>query len=84
MLQTSFLARCKWHWVIDQQGEYIPLEAKLTPKPTLSDAKHLKTFLNEYQDSKTGYVVCTTPRKIKLHNNIYAVPWQDLDELILK
>ena len=69
-------------WVIDQQGKYIPLEVKLTPKPTLSDAKHLNTFLNEYQNSKIGYIVCTTPRKIKLHAKIYAVPWQDLDELM--
>jgi len=71
-------------WIIDKQGEYIPVEAKLTPNPTIKDAKHLQTFLTEYKNAEKAYIVCTAPRKIKLHDKIYALPWQEMGELVDK
>ena len=70
-------------WVIDRENEKIPVEVKWTESPTLADAKHLKIFLSEYSDAKTGYVVCRTPRRVKLDKNILAVPWREVDDLVL-
>ncbi len=70
-------------WVIDRENEKIPVEVKWTENPTLADAKHLKIFLSEYGDAKTGYVVCRTPRRVKLDKNILAIPWREVDDLVL-
>ncbi|MBI4358099.1 MAG: ATP-binding protein [Candidatus Omnitrophica bacterium] len=70
-------------WVMDVEDHYIPLEVKWTQSPTPSDMKHLKLFLSEYSASRVGYLVCQTPRKLKFAENIFALPWQDLDKLIL-
>ena len=68
-------------WVIDKQDHYIPLEVKYTSNPSQSDIKHLKTFLNEYDNTELAYVVCQIPRKRKLFDRIYAIPWQDVPDL---
>ena len=68
-------------WVIDKQDHYIPLEVKYTSNPNQSDIKHLKTFLNEYNNTELAYVVCQIPRKRKLFERIYAIPWQDVPDL---
>lgn len=75
---------CEVDWVIDQQGQYIPIEVKLTASPTISDTKHLQTFLSEYENTDKAYIICTAPRKIKLHDRIYALPWQEIDEIFAK
>lgn len=64
-------------WVLDHDGVYLPIEVKLTDRPTERDAKHLFVFMQEY-GAKRGLVVCTAPRPIKLARNITAVPWQNL------
>jgi len=69
-------------WVIENEEEYIPIEVKWTDAPSSKDARHLKTFQQEYPKAKTAYVVCRTPRKIKLDKNIYAIPWQEINSLI--
>ena len=61
-------------WVLDYQGKYVPIEVKWTQTPS---------FLKEYQGSNQGYVICQTPRPVKLAKNILALPWQDL-KLVLK
>lgn len=65
-------------WVLDREKEYIPIEVKWTTKPTEKDIKHLKVFLQEYPEAKQGFVVCRTPRAVKLAPNITGLPWQDL------
>ncbi len=67
-------------WLIDSEGEYIPIEVKWTESPKEKDCRHLHTFLNEYEEAKKGYVICRTPKKMKLADNLYALPWQDLKE----
>ena len=70
-------------WVIEKEGSYIPIETKWTDSPKESDIKHLKTFLNEYKNSKEGLLICQTPRKLKLDENIYAIPWEEVDDYFL-
>ncbi len=70
-------------WVLDVENTYIPIEIKWTDSPTKSDIKHLKVFLSEYKNTKLGYLVCQTPRKLKLDENIFAIPWQEVNKLLL-
>lgn len=71
-------------WVIEDEEGYIPIEVKWGSAPSVRDIKHLRTFLSEYKNAKTAYLICQTPRKVKLEKNIFALPWQDIDHLILK
>jgi predicted AAA+ superfamily ATPase len=64
-------------WVIEKEGEYLPLEVKWTTKPTMQHAKHLELFLNEYP-AKKGYIICRIPYRQKFSDRIEAVPWQEL------
>ncbi len=72
---------CEVDWVMDKQGLYIPIEVKLTKNPTIKNAQHLQTFLTEYKNTEKAYIMCTAPRKIKLSDKIYALPWQEISEL---
>jgi len=65
-------------WVVNFPDQLIPIEVKLTATPNLYDAKHLQTFLAEYDNVKEAYIICTTPHKLKLADRIYALPWQEL------
>ena len=62
-------------WLIDHEGDYAPIEVKWTDAPTLSDVRHLQTFLAEYPTARHAYLVCRTPRKIALSRSITALPW---------
>ncbi len=65
-------------WVLEVEGKYIPIEVKWTASPKEKDARHLQTFLQEYDNCERAYVVCRVPRARKLGENIYAIPWQAL------
>ncbi len=69
-------------WVVSLAGQYIPIEVKWTPYPSLADAKHLLTFLNEYDNSTMGYIVCRAPMRAKLADNIMVIPWQELAAVV--
>jgi predicted AAA+ superfamily ATPase len=71
-------------WVVDEENCYTPIEVKWTESPSLKDAKYLQVFLSEYPNAGKGYLICQTPRQIKLAPNIFALPWQEIDTLILK
>ncbi len=70
-------------WVIEKKNAYIPIEVKWTDAPTIKDARHLQTFLNEYDQATIGFIVCQTPQKMKLTDRIYALPWQQLEEAFI-
>ncbi|MFC1808242.1 DUF4143 domain-containing protein, partial [Candidatus Omnitrophota bacterium] len=70
-------------WVIEREDEYIPIEVKLTDRPSVRDIKHIKTFSAEYKNVKSAYLVCQIPRRVKLADNIFAIPWQKIDDLVL-
>ncbi len=69
-------------WIIDQEGVYTPVEVKWTEQPVIGDARHVEVFLSEYKSSKAGYLICRVPRKVKLSDRVFALPWQSLDDLI--
>ena len=69
-------------WIIDKDGIYTPVEVKWTENPAPADIRHLKVFLSEYPSAEAGYLVCQVPRRTKLGDKIFALPWQSVDELI--
>jgi len=68
-------------WVVENHGQYLPIEVKWTNKPTLAHAKHLNLFLSEYP-AKKGYIVCRIPYRQKFSEQIEAVPWQEIPLLL--
>lgn len=71
-------------WILEEEGNYLPVEVKWTDSPTSADGRHLETFLKEYPQASGATVVCRCPRKMRLSENVTAIPWQDVDQLILK
>ena len=74
-------------WILEREGQYIPIEVKWTTMPKEKDARHLQLFLKEYENSEVGYIVCRVPLPCKIAEKIYAIPWQhlaDIDELLKK
>ena len=69
-------------WVIDNDGFYTPLEVKWTDSPASSDVRHLEVFLSEYKTAKTGFLVCRVPRKVKLSEKVFALPWQSVNDVL--
>ena len=66
-------------FVIQHKGRLTPIEVKWTENPTLSDARHMLTFLNENpKEAKQGYVICRCPRPLQLHDKVTALPWSCL------
>lgn len=65
-------------WVIEKYDTLIPIEVKWTTMPNLKDAKHLVTFMDEYDTTEVGYIICRTPHVMKLSDTIYAYPWERL------
>lgn len=71
-------------WIIEQDGSYVPIEVKWSDAPSKKNIKHLKVFLAEYsKKAEIAYLVCQVPRKVKLDKNIFAIPWQEINTLIL-
>lgn len=68
-------------WIVDENGEYIPIEVKWTENPAPGDIRHLEIFLSEYKSAKAGFLVCRVPRKVKLSEKIYALPWQFVNDV---
>ncbi|MFA6408738.1 MAG: DUF4143 domain-containing protein, partial [Gammaproteobacteria bacterium] len=68
-------------WILNQNDKILPIEVKWTNKPNISDLRHLKTFLDDY-NLQTGYVVCRCARARKLDDKIIALPWEEIETLI--
>jgi len=71
-------------WVLERGNELVPIEVKWTDSPTRAQTRHLQLFLNEYPEADRAYVVCRSPRRMKLTDGIDAIPWRDVDDLVLK
>ena len=65
-------------WIIERENRYIPVEVKWTKNPSVQDARHAQSFVDEHPNASCGYVLCQIPRAQKLTKNITALPWQDL------
>ena len=66
-------------YVLETPDETIPIEVKATESPSLSDASHLRLFLETYpQQARRGFVVCRCRAPRRLADNIEAIPWWSL------
>ena len=66
-------------FVAESGRRLIPVEAKWTANPSLGDARHLLTFLDEHPGrADEGYIICRCPRPLRIHERIMALPWQML------
>ena len=71
-------------YIIEYNRQYLPIEVKWTKQPAKSDAKHIITFMKEYDCAKPAYLVCQTPRSFEIAENIIAINWLDLPYNIKK
>lgn len=63
-------------FVVSLDGRLVPVEVTYTERPTMSDARHLMTFLAENPSAAThGYIICRCARPLRLHDRITALPW---------
>jgi predicted AAA+ superfamily ATPase len=66
-------------FIIARAGTLIPIEVKWTEHPTLGDARHLLTFLDEHpKRARHGYVVCRCSAPLALTDRVTALPWSRL------
>lgn len=63
-------------WILEIEGRFIPIEVKYTNKPTQSDAKHLITFMNEYENATDSFIICCISNPRKIAERVIALPWQ--------
>lgn len=69
-------------WIVDRNGAYTPVEVKWTENPSAADIRHVELFLSEYPTAGSGYLVCQIPRKTKLSDRVFAIPWQSVNDLV--
>lgn len=69
-------------WVIVRNQTFVPIEVKWTDTPKERDIKYLQVFLNEYSQATHAYLVCRAPRRMKLAQNIEAIPWQEIASIV--
>ena len=63
-------------FIIERDKHLIPIEVKWTENPTLHEARHLRTFLDEHpRQSKHGFVICRCRQPLELHERVTALPW---------
>jgi predicted AAA+ superfamily ATPase len=66
-------------FIVEQGDMLIPIEVKWTENPSLQDARHLLSFMEEFpRRAKQGFIVCRCPRPLMLHEKITAIPWSCL------
>ncbi|MFT5208068.1 MAG: putative AAA+ superfamily ATPase [Candidatus Omnitrophota bacterium] len=68
-------------WIIENNKQWLPIEVKWTDNPQPKDIRHLKVFLNEYSNTEKGYIICRCSHRLKMSNQITAIPWQDIPTL---
>jgi predicted AAA+ superfamily ATPase len=65
-------------YLVELNGELIPIEVKWTDRPSQNDARHLSAFLKDNKEAQQAYVICRCPRPQKLIEGVTALPWQNL------
>jgi predicted AAA+ superfamily ATPase len=66
-------------FVLEHGRKILPVEAKITWNPTISDAKNLLAFMEEHLRASQGVIVYGGNELLRLHSRILAVPWWWLD-----
>ena len=64
-------------FIIEKEGEIIPVEIKYTNSPKQKHIKNLQIFMEEYKVKK-GYLVGIFSRAQKLTDKITAIPWKEI------
>ena len=63
-------------FIIERGGALTPIEVKWSEKPSVQDARHLLSFMDEHPKlAKQACLVCRCPRPIQLHEKVTALPW---------
>jgi hypothetical protein len=63
-------------FVIETDGQLLPIEVKATRNPRLADARHLRTFRKEYGEQARAALLLHTGTTIEwLAPDVLAVPW---------
>jgi uncharacterized protein len=62
-------------FVLQHGRKILPIEVKLTRKPGYDDAKHLRLFLENYNNADAGLLITCGQEIKRLGSNIMAVPW---------
>ncbi len=63
-------------FIIERGGTLTPIEVKWSEKPSVQDARHLLTFMEEHPKlAQQAYIVCRCPRPMQLHEKVTALPW---------
>jgi uncharacterized protein len=63
-------------FIIVHGGRFTPIEVKWTEHPSLADARHLLTFLDEHpKQAKRGYLICRCSHPLALADRVTALPW---------
>jgi predicted AAA+ superfamily ATPase len=66
-------------YVLETPDEVIPIEVKATESPVLTDASHLRLFLDTYPERcRRGFVVCRCRAPRRLSDRVEAIPWSCL------
>ena len=66
-------------FVIARGGRLIPIEVKWTERPTVRDARHLLTFLDEHRKrAPRGWLICRCTAPLALTDRVTALPWSCL------
>lgn len=66
-------------FIIARGGRLIPIEVKWTEHPTVRDARHLLTFLDEHrQRVRKGWLICRCTAPLALSDRVTALPWSCL------
>ncbi len=69
-------------YVLDIAQHYIPIEVKWSDAPQAKDAKNLHRFISEYSQADHGYIICRTPHRYKISDNVTAIPWIEIATLV--
>jgi predicted AAA+ superfamily ATPase len=68
-------------YVIEKENQLIPIEVKLTDTPKSKDARHLETFISEYDKASKGFILCNCNMPMKITKNVMALPWKEMLDL---
>ena len=66
-------------FVIEHGRQVLPIEVKMTVRPSLSDAENLLTFLDETPQATHGILLHGGSEVFRLHSKVVAVPWWGVD-----
>jgi uncharacterized protein len=65
-------------FILQHGRTILPIEVKLTSKPGFDDARHVRLFMEHYQNAVAGLVITCGQEVVRLGSKIMAVPWSML------